>query len=226
MSKERLPKALSHSAAAAGGLAVGYLLQRRKLNQVHQDKQAAEFRALRMHGAIEQAQVDDVTGLQRREALANDYEKLVAASHQRKRSGEQFDDPKANKHSLLLLDLDHFKKVNDQQGHNKGDEVLGMVASIVIDRVRERDLVVRWGGEEIAVLLPRATEDDAIDIAEDLRESIADAGQVTASFGVTEINLDSSLKDNFESVDQALYAAKEAGRNRVVPYSSLAVSAA
>ena len=223
MSKERAPrsKILSHSAVALSGVAVGYLVQQRKLNQVRRANQASKFDILRLKGDVDRAGIDEVTGLPRREAIYETYEKLVSAAKRRKRSGEQFDDPKADKHSFLLLDLDHFKSINDSQGHNKGDEILRLVADTVTSRLRERDVIARWGGEEIGVLLPRATEIEAVNVAEELKEYVEATGQVTASFGVAEMALSRPMDDSVALADQALYAAKAGGRNQVVAYSSL-----
>jgi diguanylate cyclase (GGDEF)-like protein len=119
-----------------------------------------------------------------------------------------------------MLDIDKFKSVNDTFGHKAGDIVLRNVAGAVTGRVREEDTVARWGGEEIAVLLRGAGETEAAKIAEELRISIENGGQVTASFGVAEIDPALTLEENIDRADQAMYQAKEGGRNQTVIYRS------
>lgn len=127
---------------------------------------------------------------------------------------------------LLMLDLDHFKRVNDTYGHAAGDTVLRHFASLAQASLREIDLIGRLGGEEFGVLLPGTTLPGAIDLAERLRESIAAApvaaGEqriaVTVSIGIAEFNpTDPHPDDILARADVALYKAKESGRNRVCP---------
>ena len=122
--------------------------------------------------------------------------------------------------SLVLLDLDHFKTVNDRHGHPAGDKVLEGTARLLESRVRESDLVARWGGEEFAVVTPMTDADGAVQLAEKIRglmerTSFGPAGAVTASFGVTEMRADDTLEAILSRVDQALYCAKDTGRNQV-----------
>ena len=122
--------------------------------------------------------------------------------------------------SLLVIDIDHFKRVNDEHGHEAGDTVLKGLVSLVRQRVRAVDLVFRMGGEEFVVLLPDTAEDDAFLMADKLRQSIAETtlleGLVlTVSIGVGEAAAGDSVDSWIKATDAALYAAKEAGRNRV-----------
>ena len=130
--------------------------------------------------------------------------------------------------SLLMIDLDHFKSVNDTYGHEVGDKVLKLVARVGRENLREIDIIGRIGGEEFAVLLPETGLSEAITVAERLREAVAraevptDKGPVsiTISVGVAEDN--GELRDLgtlLKRADDALYAAKRKGRNRVIPYS-------
>lgn len=133
--------------------------------------------------------------------------------------------------SILLLDIDHFKKFNDTYGHQVGDFVLTEFAAILRDNVRKYDIVARYGGEEFVVLLPETELDEAMGVAEKLRSCIEEADfddnnetyNVTSSFGVTSAipaTEDNFSKDTFiNKADQALYEAKEKGRNRVASYS-------
>ena len=122
--------------------------------------------------------------------------------------------------SVLMLDVDHFKKYNDAFGHLAGDEALRLVAALLKDGVRLHDVVVRYGGEEFVVLLPATDATAAIEVAERLRSSIEQcsglACPVTASFGVATADQDAMMIQNLvEQADQALYLAKESGRNCV-----------
>jgi diguanylate cyclase (GGDEF)-like protein len=125
--------------------------------------------------------------------------------------------------SLLLVDIDHFKRFNDLFGHARGDEVLRQVARILRDGVRRGDVVCRYGGEEFALLLPGTDARQAVAVGEALRRAVADAkasagGPVTISVGVasTEAGDMASVTDLFHAADMALYDAKAAGRNRVL----------
>ena len=122
--------------------------------------------------------------------------------------------------SLIMVDVDHFKKVNDTHGHVAGDKVLKGVAEILKKKVRGGS-AYRYGGEEMAVLLPKADLEGAVQVAERLRAAIEAhkiAGvKVTASFGVAQYEVGLADPPAFvEKADQALYKAKESGRNRVV----------
>jgi diguanylate cyclase (GGDEF)-like protein len=126
--------------------------------------------------------------------------------------------------SLVLVDIDHFKKVNDTWGHEAGDAVLKHVARILQEGVRTVDICVRYGGEEIAMLMAQTDSTRAVDVAERLRSRIAatvvrHAGAeiaVTASFGVATYPETVKVRDQlFPSADKALYIAKHDGRNLV-----------
>jgi diguanylate cyclase (GGDEF)-like protein len=131
--------------------------------------------------------------------------------------------------AVALLDLDHFKQVNDRHGHGAGDQVLQQVAQRISASVRPGDVVGRFGGEEFSVLLTRSDLEDAADVAERIRETMsrtpmdctvnaeAVALVVTCSIGIANVNIDSktALQEALERADQALYRAKESGRNRV-----------
>ncbi|MGE4534491.1 sensor domain-containing diguanylate cyclase [Halomonas sp.] len=122
--------------------------------------------------------------------------------------------------SLIMYDLDHFKRINDRFGHNAGDDVLKTVAGLVGENLRDTDLHGRWGGEEFMVLLPETGLAAAGKVAEKLRLTIADhrfegLGGVTASFGVAEMVPGEDSRSLAQRVDEALYRAKALGRNRV-----------
>jgi diguanylate cyclase (GGDEF)-like protein len=122
--------------------------------------------------------------------------------------------------SLALLDIDHFKLVNDRHGHRAGDETLRAIAEHVRSHARETDVVGRVGGEELAWLMPESDLPGAAHAAERLRSVVAatpmaHVGRVTVSIGVAELETDGSAGDLFGAADAAMYRAKEAGRNRV-----------
>jgi diguanylate cyclase (GGDEF)-like protein len=127
--------------------------------------------------------------------------------------------------SVIMLDVDHFKRFNDTWGHASGDLVLKRVAQALSAELRPQDRVSRFGGEEFVVVLPRTSRAGASRVAERLRERIestviAENGQIlpsiTASLGVAQCHVGKSLQDTLEEADMALYRAKEAGRNRVM----------
>jgi diguanylate cyclase (GGDEF)-like protein len=127
--------------------------------------------------------------------------------------------------SLILLDLDHLKRINDTYGHRAGDECLIHVSEVMRQTVREVDICARYGGEEFVVILPQCSREDAISVAERLREAISSSpvkrlgqrvDQVTASVGVSTYPAPAKTADELiEMADRAMYLAKAAGRNRV-----------
>ncbi|MEF3191500.1 MAG: diguanylate cyclase [Campylobacterales bacterium] len=122
--------------------------------------------------------------------------------------------------SLILMDIDHFKAINDNFGHQAGDSVLVEAASRAGEVLRASDLLARWGGEEFAILLPFTHLESAVGVAQKLREAIADSpfdivGHVTSSFGVTEYLPGDTAEKMLARADYALYAAKRSGRNMV-----------
>lgn len=159
------------------------------------------------------AQVDHLTGALTRRGFIEKAECEIARARRYRRPS-----------ALVMLDVDHFKSVNDTHGHAAGDQVLHQIASIAGVMLRPSDVFGRLGGEEFAMLLPETSGADAIVVAEKLRRAIADHpmhlpdGQVlrvTASFGVTELSpAFASFAAWLESADEMLYAAKSDGRNR------------
>jgi diguanylate cyclase (GGDEF)-like protein len=122
--------------------------------------------------------------------------------------------------SLLMVDVDHFKRVNDEHGHKAGDGVLRGLVQLLRHRARAVDLLFRMGGEEFVLLLPDTPEDAAAGVAEELRQAIAatallDGKVVTASLGVAGARPEDTVESWLRAADAAMYAAKEAGRNRV-----------
>jgi len=124
---------------------------------------------------------------------------------------------KGEKWSLILLDLDNFKKINDTFGHDFGDKVLKHVANLIKKNIRNQDFAFRWGGEEFAIFI-KGNKEEAYRLAERLRKAIETSPingiKITASFGVGEYSGGNPLRF-FHKVDQALYKAKKLGKNRV-----------
>ena len=160
------------------------------------------------------AQHDPLTGLNNRRYFTQEANAELARAHRARAPT-----------SILIVDIDFFKKVNDQYGHPAGDLVLKEVAGVLLDTVRATDVVARLGGEEFIVLMPHTALDGAMALAEKLRSHVKNhpmhaEGQtlaVTISVGVSELT--PAQKGNFEDLyfaaDTALYAAKTQGRNRV-----------
>lgn len=163
-----------------------------------------------------QAQTDMLTGAANRRGLMRQLNDI----HQRAQQG-------GHGYVVLMVDIDHFKAINDQHGHAQGDQVLKRVAQSLREGLRVGDVVARWGGEEFCVLLPRMRLAEAHALAERVAMQIAATGlpRVTVSIGVAEAQ---ARLEEAESVvrraDAALYVAKEAGRNRVVMASDIAAA--
>lgn len=159
------------------------------------------------------ATTDSLTGLLNRRHMTHLLEKELARF---RRHGHPV--------AFLLLDIDHFKEVNDQYGHEAGDRVLEDVAAIIRDQLRTQDLIARWGGEEFLVVLPDSELQSAQAIAERVREALmahewrGPNGQpitVTTSAGVSAFSHDDDRNSAISRADRALYRGKELGRNRV-----------
>ncbi|NVK21877.1 MAG: diguanylate cyclase [Kangiellaceae bacterium] len=148
---------------------------------------------------------DKLTGLFNREYLENAYQYHSA-------SGEKL--------SLILIDVDFFKNINDNFGHLTGDYVLQELAKLIGHNIRKTDVLARWGGEEFAILCPATVSGPAKILAEKLRTLIHDKtfdtiGNITCSFGVSTSHEDDSLESLFWRADKALYQSKKNGRNQV-----------
>lgn len=160
-----------------------------------------------LHAEVERLVViDNLTGLYNRKYLY-DY---VTASQGTDEYG-----------SLILIDIDFFKNVNDTYGHQVGDEILVQVADILHDSIRSSDVATRWGGEELAIYLPRVKIDKALDVAERIRKRVMDRTkpQITISSGLSFWDRNDryiSVENLFQCADAALYQAKSVGRNKII----------
>ncbi|MEQ1517873.1 MAG: sensor domain-containing diguanylate cyclase [Usitatibacteraceae bacterium] len=184
-------------------------------------RHTAELEALHAQLKI-LASRDGLTGLLNRATFREQVERLL---HSTARSGESI--------SVLLIDLDHFKLVNDQFGHSEGDRVLLAVAGALAGTCRQDDIAARYGGEEFVVALPDTDERGAMTVGENFRTAIANISglrrDLTASVGIATYTPSGALRSSvamFERLindaDTALYAAKAAGRNCVVHANDLA----
>ena len=154
---------------------------------------------------------DQLTGIANRRKLDD----AITAEYARAlRYGVEF--------ALVIADIDHFKRVNDEFGHDVGDAAIRAFAQVIQGQIRRTDLAARFGGEEFVVLMPESDAECALQCAERIRiqfgqETIPPiARPVTASFGVTTLKPDDTLISLFKRADNALYRAKDSGRNRVV----------
>ncbi len=155
------------------------------------------------------ASTDSLTGLYNRHKFSELYLSSYTSMIQRE-----------NAMSLIMVDIDFFKKVNDTYGHNVGDKVLVQVSHSLLRTLRNIDIVCRWGGEEFVMLLPTASLQNAEILAEKLRAGIHSldidiVGSVTVSLGVCEVREGESMEDAIGRADQALYLAKKSGRDCV-----------
>ncbi len=156
---------------------------------------------------------DALTGLLNRRAMR---ERLEEEEHRIEREGGVL--------SVVLADIDLFKRVNDTYGHERGDDVLVETARIMSAGLRQHDVVARWGGEEFLVMLPSTAMTGASTVMERLREAIAShdfglgqgAKKITMTFGVATLREGSTIVDCIRLADEALYRGKTGGRNRVV----------
>lgn len=153
---------------------------------------------------------DPLTKLYNRKKFNDVFEEMLMRRHWRE----------GNSFGLLIVDIDHFKKVNDTYGHQTGDAVLLRVADILTQTIRTGDILARWGGEEFAILLPDIDMEKGCFVAEKLRYAIASAeiellGHITASFGVSIYGEGDTQESMMQRADEALYRAKRNGRNRV-----------
>lgn len=155
------------------------------------------------------ATTDTLTGLANRRAARAELERLC-------RQTQRYERPVA----VVIVDLDHFKRINDQHGHAAGDEALIAAAAMLRRHTRSVDTIARWGGEEFLVIAPETPAPRAAQLAERMRVAFADrtgnGPGTTASFGVAELRPDETPDDVLRRADAALYEAKRAGRDRVV----------
>jgi diguanylate cyclase len=175
----------------------------------------AESLKQKLEVTAREALTDPLTGLNNRKAFETKIQELY----------QSFKD-EGNRFAVMMLDIDFFKKFNDDYGHKIGDEVLQLVGSLLIDTLKGRDFPARYGGEEFIVLLPDTEENGGCAVAEQLRKIISGkklkmvkTGEslraVTVSIGVSAVNGKDDINGVVQRADKALYLAKDSGRNCV-----------
>ena len=194
--------------------------QNSRLNQLVQQRTAALEQA--NLSLLQQARTDFLTRLPNRRAFSEQFELL---QRQAVRHNTAF--------SLVLLDIDHFKSINDTYGHDAGDMVLTKVADTLLHRLRKQDVLARWGGEEFILLLPETSIAGAMTVCEELRQGLMQIAivyqqqpiVVTATLGIAQLNeLELELNRWQSAADIALYQGKKTGRNKVVVYQGESAS--
>jgi diguanylate cyclase (GGDEF)-like protein len=168
--------------------------------------------SLQYQKAVRAAQMDALTGIYNRAAMDRSLEREVELSH-------RLD----NQLSLLIVDVDHFKSINDTYGHSAGDAVLKSLVDCINDTMRVSDIMFRYGGEEFALILAGTGMDGARQVGERIRAAVAaypfvyngKEFDLTVSIGVATLGRRDSAKRLFNKADNALYQAKKAGRNQV-----------
>ncbi|MCK7594380.1 GGDEF domain-containing protein [Pseudomarimonas salicorniae] len=182
-------------------------------------------------GLLEYSQRDQLTGLMNRKTFDESVYKLFAASPQalaepgpvaeERRGGGH-----TGEHWMAMVDIDHFKRINDSHGHLYGDEVLLLVAQLMKCQFRKTDMLFRFGGEEFVIIARRLERGAALNLFERLRSAIAaqrfpQIRQVTASLGLTRVVRGTPIPVLLDRADKALYFAKQNGRDRVAVYEDL-----
>jgi diguanylate cyclase len=202
---------LSKATARAATLEANFAATSEELDSIRDSLKAAEQRS----------NTDALTGLANRHSM-DEFLRLAQITAMEKDEAL----------SVFLIDIDHFKKFNDDYGHQVGDQVLRLVAKVLQEGVREVDLAARYGGEELIAVLPGADLEACTSVAERIRRRIAEAkltrratgkeiGSITVSIGVAQFRLAESADAMIERCDRGLYQAKRLGRNRTVTETEL-----
>jgi diguanylate cyclase (GGDEF)-like protein len=183
------------------------------------DQAAMAVKNARLHEeTVALSITDPLTGAPNRRHLFSRLEMEIARAH---RFGTSV--------SMLMIDIDHFKVLNDAAGHRAGDVTLRQVSDLIRNSVRKVDTLGRYGGEEFVLVLPQIQRPEALEVAEKIRKAVEDypfthraaqpSGRITISIGVASLPLDANMLEKLvDCADAALYASKRGGRNRVTAY--------
>lgn len=166
---------------------------------------------------------DELTGLLNRRGFKDEARQFFSEVSSFKDHPERRSSLVIKDFSLVIFDVDDFKKINDTYGHQVGDGALQFLSKLILDRSRGIDLVARWGGEELIVGLPGADTGDAFNFAEDVRKKLEsseleDEVRFTVSGGVASFREAVDLENLFKNADTALYEAKGSGKNKIIKY--------
>jgi diguanylate cyclase len=209
---QELPNILSNLVAETQSMQLSLQTMRNNMDESQQE--INELRS-KLDQITAEALTDPLTGLANRKGFAIAFEKTL-----------ELNKADNSSISLIMVDIDHFKKVNDTHGHLVGDKVIKYVADTLTKQIRDQDTASRFGGEEYAVLLPNTSLNAAQAIAETIRKKIEIAklrrtntqepiGQITVSSGIASLQANEPLDSLIDRADTALYISKQNGRNRV-----------
>ncbi len=186
----------------------------RRLDKISKISDGYQSQLKELNFTLQRASLTDtLTGIANRRAM---LERLKSEANRSQRDGKSF--------SVLMLDLDHFKRINDSHGHDAGDLVIIAVAQTLENNLRSFDFCARWGGEEFLILLTSTTMETAVAVSEKLRAAVAvhemsyEGERIPISFsgGLAVHQVNGNINDTLKEADRALYAAKAAGRNQIL----------
>jgi diguanylate cyclase len=203
---------VSHLLASTKSIQASMGLMRQQIQDSRHEISALQER---LEKISEEAMTDSLTGLVNRKGLTKAIEAAISSI------GELTSSP-----CILMIDIDHFKNINDTHGHLLGDNVIKVVSDTLNNQIKGKDTAARYGGEEFCVLLPETELQGAIKLAESIRHIVENTKikraksqeeicRITVSIGVTRYRLKEPISDFFERADKALYRSKNDGRNRV-----------
>ena len=166
---------------------------------------------------------DELTGILNRRGFKDGVRQFISEVSNSEDYSERRKSMVIKNFSLVIFDIDDFKKINDTYGHQVGDRLLQFLSKLILNRAREIDLVARWGGEEIVVGLPGAGAGDAFNFAEDVRKKLensqsGDGVRFTVSGGVACFDEVEDFENLFKNADIALYEAKNSGKNKIIKW--------
>jgi diguanylate cyclase len=189
-----------------------YLALKQQVKQLENEKNSLQTQLSELDRSLDLAtRIDPMTGLANRRDIMEKMERELSRSERHQRT-----------FSVMLVDLDNFKQLNEKYGFNDGDDVLVEVSRVLMGCVRNEDVCARWGGEEFLILLTETSIDGALTLARKILDSISMTEfkanrpgiRITASIGLCEYSAGQSISESVSRADQALRRAKQAGKNR------------